>query len=219
MFACAKRILAVIALAFWHPMVHAIPTRSFDLERIHGEYRNGDFDKVIQDLTRFLKSGRKCLRSDSIFLEKHLAVVYAANPATRELGRYHMHQLLDISSSADLIDMFVGEEVDYVFEKVRKEHFLTAVVPNPQRPQPKTALVLPAPIQVKTETLPVAAPTPSVAEVPLVSGKESDGTWSDTAVLIGAGTALALVAFTLYYSASPKETPSKTYVIPAAATP
>lgn len=219
MIVCTQRILAVIAMAFWHPMVHAMPTRALDLERIHGEYRNGDFDKVIQDLTRFLKSGRKCLRSDSIFLEKHLAVVYAANPATRELGRYHMHQLLDISSSADLIDMFVGEEVDYVFEKVRKEHVLTAVTPNPQRPQSKTVLALPAPIQVKTETLPVATPTPSVAEVPLVSGKESDGTWSDAGVLIGAGTALALVAFTLYYSASPKETPSKTYVIPATATP
>jgi hypothetical protein len=37
-----------------------------------------------------------------------------------------MHRLLDLEPRADLIDMYIGEEVDGVFEKVRKEHALRA---------------------------------------------------------------------------------------------
>jgi hypothetical protein len=48
--------------------------------------------------------------------------------------------------------------------------------------------------------------------------KASDASWRDAGAWIGGGTALAVVAFTLYFAGSPKETPSKTYVIPATAT-
>src|SRR4051812_15022859 len=86
----------------------AAPARPLDQGRIHSNYHNGDFDKVIRELEGFLKSGKPCPRADSLFLEKHLAVVYAANPGTRELGRYHMFRMLDLAPGSDLLDMFVG---------------------------------------------------------------------------------------------------------------
>lgn len=100
-----------------------------DQSRIHSYYTDGEFDKVIKDLESFLKSRRACSHAESVFVAKHLSVVYAAHPGTRELGRYHMFRLLDLSPGADLLDMFVGDEVGGVFEKVGKEYALR----NPSR--------------------------------------------------------------------------------------
>ncbi len=97
------------------------PQAAFDRARVHADYQAGDFEKVIPALEAFLESGARCRKEDSVFLEKHLSVVYAANPATRERGRYHMMRMLELDPGADLLDMFVGEEVDRIFEKVRKE--------------------------------------------------------------------------------------------------
>jgi hypothetical protein len=58
---------------------------------------------------------------DSIFIAKHLAVVYTANPATREKGKGYMFLLLDLMPSAKIVDMFVGEEIDRIFDKVKEE--------------------------------------------------------------------------------------------------
>ena len=54
-------------------------------------------------------------------IAKHLAGVYSAHPATREKGRYYMHRLLELVPSAKLVDMYVSEEIDRIFDKVREE--------------------------------------------------------------------------------------------------
>jgi len=218
-------------------VARAATLHGFDADRIHGYYKDGDFDKVIRELEGFQKSGRKCLHSDSLFLEKYLAVVYAANPATRELGRYHMHKLLDIFPSADLIDMFVGEEVDGVFDKVRKEHSLgksASAVPAPRtvavtakpalQPSPR-----PAPVAVPIAAQPIpdrgiqdreSQDRLALARADLIQAQQDTGSetsWKDSGPWIGGGAALALVAITLYFAGSPKESPTKTYVVPATA--
>jgi hypothetical protein len=112
----------------------------FDRDRVHADYEGGDFDRVIRALERFRDSGRPCGRADSLFMEKHLGVVYAANPATRERGRYHFLRMLAIEPGADLLDMFVGDEVDGIFGKVRREFALTgASMGGPQAPSRKSA--------------------------------------------------------------------------------
>ncbi|HKP94351.1 MAG TPA: hypothetical protein VJ385_01220, partial [Fibrobacteria bacterium] len=129
----------LLALALCASAAAAAP-RALDQVRIHANYHDGEFDKVIKELEAFLKSGRACAPAESVFLEKHLAVVYAANPGTRELGRYHMFRLLDLAPGSDLLDMFVGEEVDAVFEKVRKEYSLrTAAQKSVPQPAPRVA--------------------------------------------------------------------------------
>ncbi len=49
-------------------------------EKIHWEYSEGNFETVAQLLETFLKSKNFCSQADSVFLNKHLGVVYAANP-------------------------------------------------------------------------------------------------------------------------------------------
>lgn len=96
-------------------------TEELNQKGIHELYNNGDFEKVIDVLERFQKNNPDCSFSDSVFIAKHLAVVYSAAPETREKGRYYMMRLLELVPTAKLVDMFVSEEVDRIFEKVREE--------------------------------------------------------------------------------------------------
>ena len=88
---------------------------------IHEAYNEGDFEKVTALIDAFNRSNKTYSRADSIFVAKHLAVVYSANPNSREKGRYFMYRLLEMMPSAELVDMFVSDEIDRIFEKVRKE--------------------------------------------------------------------------------------------------
>jgi hypothetical protein len=97
---------------------------SIDLEAIHNTYNEGDFDAVIKLTDAFTKGNGSYTRSDSAFVFKHLAVVYTANPKTREKGKFYMYRMLEMLPSAELVDMFVSDEVDRIFDKVRKE-FMT----------------------------------------------------------------------------------------------
>jgi hypothetical protein len=92
-----------------------------DQRKIHNEYNEGDFDAVIAALERFKQRHKTFARGDSVFVAKHLAVVYTANPDTREKGKYYMNQLLELLPSAKLVDMYVSDEIDHIFDKVREE--------------------------------------------------------------------------------------------------
>jgi hypothetical protein len=94
---------------------------ALDQAAIHSDYNNGDFDAVVTALEKFKAGHVTYSRNDSVFIAKHLAVVYSANPVTREKGKYYMYQLLDMLPSAKLVDMFVSDEIDRIFEKVREE--------------------------------------------------------------------------------------------------
>jgi hypothetical protein len=95
-----------------------------DLNRIaiHYQYSDGDFPAVIRSIDAFTQRRKAWSRDDSLFIAKHLGVVYAANPDTRELGRYHMVRLLELEPAADLSDMYVSDEIHEVFQRVRKEN-------------------------------------------------------------------------------------------------
>lgn len=257
------------SLALCATLGFAAPKHALDQSRIRANYHDGEFEKVIKELGAFIKSGRTCSPSESLFVEKHLAVVYAANPGTRERGRYHMFRLLDKEGGSDLLDMFVGDEVDAVFAKVLKEHSLRtdakrkerkpakaaaplARIPEAKKPAPaataKSAQARQAkaasPVRAASPTalslddawaaayLPTTVPRnatravvaadrvrPSAASTS-VSDRDSASispAWKEPGLWIGGSAALAVVAFTLFYSGSENATPGKTYVVPATA--
>jgi hypothetical protein len=92
-----------------------------DQKKIHGDYNEGNFELVITAIEAFLRRNNAYSRGDSVFIAKHLAVVYSANPATREKGKYYMNRLLELMPSAKLVDMYVSDEIDRIFDKVREE--------------------------------------------------------------------------------------------------
>jgi hypothetical protein len=175
------------------PCCFAAPT--LDQHAIHEDYNNGDFDKVLADIEKVTAGSPSFSRSDSIFIAKHLAVVYTANPQTREKGKHYMHRLLELMPSADLVDMFVGDEVDRIFEKVRKEYMLrqvgfgvdTTKVSLPERPG-----------AVKS-----VAPKPPRSASRATSASASQPFWMRRNVWIIGGAGIAVVgAVTAYVLAS-----------------
>lgn len=97
------------------------PVATLDQKAVHDEYVNGNFEIVIERLTAFQKDRPSHSREDSIFIARHLAVVHAANPKSVEAGKHWMHRLLVLSPTADLSGMYVSEEIDRLFEKVKQE--------------------------------------------------------------------------------------------------
>ena len=94
-----------------------------DQKRIHASYKESEFDIVSQELEKYARvyQNRNWLREDSVFLYKHLAVVYTASPDSREKGKYYMIAMLRIMPSAEILDMYVSEEVDRIFLRTRQE--------------------------------------------------------------------------------------------------
>lgn len=100
---------------------HAAGAGELDQKKIHSEYNDGNFEKVTASLEDFMAAHKTYSFQDSVFIAKHLAVVYTANPETREKGKYYMYRLLTLLPSAKLVDMYVSDEIDRIFDKVREE--------------------------------------------------------------------------------------------------
>jgi hypothetical protein len=115
-------LLSALALFLGPRSLLANPASdTLDRARIHAEYGDGNFETVIQMLEDHRAQHKDFRRSDSLFLAKYLGVIYASNPASREKGKYWLYRMLQIDPGADLVDMYVGEEVDRTFERVRQE--------------------------------------------------------------------------------------------------
>jgi hypothetical protein len=111
-----------IGLAIFSFLACAAAAKDLNQIAIHYQYGDGDFPSVIKAIDEFTATHKKYARADSIFIAKHLAVVYSANPETREKGKYYMYRLLELVPSAELVDMYVSEEIDRIFSRVREEY-------------------------------------------------------------------------------------------------
>lgn len=93
-----------------------------DKKGIHELYGDGEFDLALAKIESFTRANSVYPKDDSIFIAKHLAVIYSANPTTREQGTREMFRLLELLPSAKIVDMFVSDEIARIFEKVREEY-------------------------------------------------------------------------------------------------
>jgi hypothetical protein len=127
-----------------------------DTAALHATYLDGDFDKAIRIMEAALKNKKNPVsHADSVFIFKHLGVMYAATPATREKGRYYMAQLIYIEPTAKILDMYASDMIYLIFRNVQEEfankhpNVATPAVaavdsaPKPQAPPPEAK---PAPV-------------------------------------------------------------------------
>ena len=98
-----------------------VPADTVNQKRVHAEYGDGNFETVVQILEDYRAAHDHYRPADSAVIAKYLGVVYAANPDTREKGKYWLYRMLQIDPGQDLVDLYVGEEVQNVFDKVRQE--------------------------------------------------------------------------------------------------
>jgi hypothetical protein len=123
-------VLIVLGTASWlraesAPSAVAVPktvsTDTLDRKKVHSEYGDGNFETVVQVLETYRANHDRFRKGDSVFIAKYLGVIYASNPDSREKGKYWLYKMLQLDPSADLVDLYVGAEVEGTFEKVRSE--------------------------------------------------------------------------------------------------
>jgi len=143
---------------------------TLDRKKVQEEYSEGNFENVIQLLEQYRSRHARFRSSDSLFMAKYLGVVYASNPATKEKGKYWLYRMLQFDPSALLVDMYVGDEVDRVFQKVRSEFIvrrnyrgindmkLAKALREEEAPPHKDTVVLRDTVRVKERAVPVLTP-------------------------------------------------------------
>lgn len=188
----------------------AIPPHGLNQALIQADYVNGDFEKVQLEITRFQSQNSSYSRGDSLCIARHLAVIHSANPLTVEVGKHWMYELFKLDTMATLNDMYVSEDIDRLFNKVRVEFMA--------RSKPKAA----------------PPPQPAVAQATQKPGAETKGssqtatfstnsTWKKSVYWMLGGAAAAAAATTAIVLLAPTEgktaTPKEIYVPKEKATP
>ncbi len=82
---------------------------------------DGEFDDAIKILETGLKELRHFNHQDSVFIFKHLGVMYAAKYETREKGKFYMHQLLMTEPTAKIMDMYASDMIYMIFKNMQDE--------------------------------------------------------------------------------------------------
>jgi hypothetical protein len=217
-FAAATAATAGTPATTAAPAVRTVPLNQKD---IHAAYNEGDFDKVTALIDAFNKANKTYTRADSIFIAKHLAVVYSANPQTREKGRYFMYRLLEMMPSAELVDMFVSDEIDRIFDKVRKEFVARQKgfgVDSTQISMPEKASTGASATAAKAGSAakPGSAAGPS-GEYLAASPSAKQPVWKKNGFWIAGGVGLVVAGTAAYFIYTQDEPTGKTIVIPASA--
>lgn len=117
------RGLFLILILFVRAAMPAVPglhaDGSLDRPKISKAYFEGDFDLVMEALEAFRKIRPDPSREDRIYTYKYLSVIYAANPDTRAKAESYMYQLLKIMPSIELMDLYISDNIESIFNTVR----------------------------------------------------------------------------------------------------
>lgn len=99
---------------------HKIQT--LDTSLAHKFYLDGDFDASIELLKSSLQQGGTHTHAESIFVFKHLGVMYTANYETREEGKRNMMKLLEVEPTAKIMDMYASDMIYMIFKNIQDEY-------------------------------------------------------------------------------------------------
>ncbi len=180
--------------------------RFLDQKKIHATYSEGDFESVIAAIDSFTHATKTYSQDDSVFIAKHLAVIYTANPATREKGKNYMFRLLNLLPSAKIVDMFVSDEIDHIFEKVREEYVVRQQMTGQETPSHQESN------KYATDKMTMQGKeSPKPAEP---FGREPTGKSSHPYYWIAGGITVFAVTGAAFYLLKPAKASDKTYDVP-----
>lgn len=174
--------------------VKAVP---MDTAKIHEQYLEGDFDHAIRALEGDLKTKRTMTHAESVFVFKHLGVMYAAQQATRDKGKFYMSELIRIEPTAKILDMYASDMIHLIFRNVQEEF---EVKRARLQPQADTIAAAPPPAAAPAETVPSSAQ-------PASSSRKR------TIFLAAAGATVAVGALALFFLLGGDEPETRTIVV------
>jgi len=166
-------------------------TPRVDSAAVHRFYLDGDFEPAITMLEDNLKETRQYRHEDSVFIFKHLGVMYAAQYETREKGKYYMHKLLMVEPSAKIMDMYASDMIYMIFKNIQEEFEQNRAVISNSRRSSNQADSMPKPNPSEV----AAGPAPR----PLASGEEAQSSGSRKWIWAGAAVATVAAGVGAYY--------------------
>jgi hypothetical protein len=154
------------------------PEAAVDTFEVRRLYSDGDFDEALAVLEKGLKQKAPATRAESTFVHKHLGVMYLAQYQTREKGKWHLRQMLETDSSAQITDMYASDMVYMIFKNILDEFEAKR-----HTARPRDTLNLDRRAGTGKDTL----PKPKVAE----PRRKGNGLlwWGAAAATVGAGVA------------------------------
>jgi hypothetical protein len=190
------------------PVSPAIPglhlDGSLDREKVHEMYMNGDFDKVSDVLEEYRKAHDSLDQDEKIFVYKYLGVIYCSNPKTRPKGEAFLFSLLQLVPTITLLDMYISDAVESIFDRVRERYAQLAI----ERRRDADNYRTPSKPSVRSGAEPAkAAPEPRPAAQ--VGTETQSWAW----VYWAAGGAAVASAVAVYWLASDEKAEDERYVL------
>jgi hypothetical protein len=138
---------------------------SLDKTVISKAYFEGEFWTVINALEAFRKSGVPATREDSVYAFKYLSVVYAADPETRKKAESYMYQLIKMMPTIDLLDLYISDNIESIFQKVKSDYERLAQMRRDTAPPARAAAPAP-PAASPAKATPVVAANADASAAP-----------------------------------------------------
>jgi hypothetical protein len=95
--------------------------QSLDTAKVRGLYIDGEFQSAIEILEGSLNTTLQLSHTDSVFIFKHLGVMFAADYEKRERGKMYMFQLLMTEPTAKILDMYASDMIYMIFKNIQDE--------------------------------------------------------------------------------------------------
>lgn len=173
-----------LALASMAAVVEAGQNTSspvLDTAKAGAWYQMGQVDSASASIESFLASRRPHTRAESLFIAKHLAVLYSPDPVNRPQGKAYMRRMLELDPEANLDDMYASEDAESLYKMVKREMMAEAAA------------------RAATESRPASPPTASRSASPDSAGSQRKGKRSGYWIAGGAAAGAAVAAGVGYY--------------------
>lgn len=105
-----------------NPETQTSKPRFLDTAGIRKVYLDGDFDEAVERIESALRKGGLLSHEDSVFVFKHLGVMYTAKYETREKGKSYLVRLLQVEPGARIVDMFASDMIYMIFKNICDEY-------------------------------------------------------------------------------------------------
>ncbi len=92
-----------------------------DQEAVHAVYLDGDLDQARKTLEGYRDENPEPPFGERLFIAKHLGVIYAARPDTREKAKTFFRELLTLDAGAKIVDMYPSDEILKLFRGIEEE--------------------------------------------------------------------------------------------------
>lgn len=97
-----------------------------DMKSVQSNFREGELEVVKNLLESFLKhQSTIATRDEKIFAYKYLGVIYASNASDKLKAESYFNQLLPLAPNIELADMYVSQNIQDIFDKVKKDYLHT----------------------------------------------------------------------------------------------